>query len=54
MLRHAAATLVRKALGDRGREAAKSLLGHGTLAITDRYAEVDPALALEAASRIIA
>jgi integrase len=45
-LGHTAATLVRKALGDSGLDAARALLGQKTLAIADVYAEVDQELAV--------
>jgi integrase len=51
-LRHTAATLVRKALGDSGLDAARALLGQKTLAIADVYAEVDQELAVKAAKHL--
>jgi len=48
-LRHTAATEVRRALG---RDAARALLGHRTLTILDHYAEIDEALAVQAAKRM--
>ncbi len=48
-LRHTAATLTRRAMG---LDAARALLGHKKLAMTDDYAEIDKALAGEAARRL--
>lgn len=51
-IRHTTATIVRKEFGDKGREAAKALLGHKTLKVTDQYAEIDSELADAAARRL--
>lgn len=51
-LRHTAATLIRKALGDNGRDAIRALLGQKYLSVTDMYAEVDQSLAMKAAEAI--
>ncbi len=48
-LRHTAATLIRKELG---LDAARALLGQRSLAIADTYAELDQALAIEAAKKL--
>jgi len=48
-LRHTAATRARRELG---LDAARALLGHRHLAITDDYADLDAALAAEAAHRL--
>ena len=48
-LRHTAATLVRREMG---LDAARTLLGHRSLGITDTYAELDQALAVEAARKL--
>jgi len=48
-LRHTAATIIRREMG---LDAARALLGHKTLGITDTYAELDQALAIEAARKL--
>lgn len=48
-LRHTAATLTRKHVG---RDAARALLGQKTLGMIDLYAEIDEALATEAAAKL--
>jgi len=48
-LRHNAATRIRR---ERGIDAARAILGHRCLTITDVYAEIDQAVAIEAASRL--
>jgi len=48
-LRHTAATLVRKEIG---LDAARALLGHRSLAMTDDYAEIDRELADRAAQKL--
>ena len=47
-LRHTAATRIRKKLG---LDAARAMLGHQTLAMTDDYAEIDKTLAVKAARK---
>jgi integrase len=47
-LRHTAATRIRREMG---RDAARALLGHRHMKITDDYAEIDETLAVEAARR---
>lgn len=47
-LRHTAATRIRREMG---LDAARALLGHRSLAVTDTYAELDQALAAKAAGR---
>lgn len=49
-LRHTAATELRALFGP---EHAKAVLGHSSLKITDRYAELDAAKAIEAAKKIV-
>jgi len=51
-LRHTAATLVRKALGSAGLDAARALLGQKDLAVAEIYAEVDQSLAIQAAKML--
>ncbi len=48
-LRHTAATHIRQEMG---LDAARAVLGHRTLAVTDTYAEIDQALATEVAQRL--
>ena len=48
-IRHTAATLARRELG---LDAARALLGHRQMAITDEYAEIDRRLAAEVVQRI--
>jgi integrase len=48
-LRHNAATRIRK---ERGLDAARAVLGHRSLAITDTYAEIDQALAAKVAAEM--
>jgi len=48
-LRHTAATIIRREMG---LDAARALLGHRSLGITDTYAELDQALAVEAARKL--
>jgi len=48
-LRHTAGTIVRREMG---LDAARALLGHRTLGITDTYAELDAALARKAARKL--
>jgi len=48
-LRHTAATIVRREMG---LDAAWALLGHRSLGITDTYAELDQAPAVEAARKL--
>jgi integrase len=48
-LRHTAATVIRREMG---LDAARALLGHRSLGITDTYAELDQALAVEAARKL--
>ena len=48
-LRHTAATLIRKQLG---LDAARALLGQRSLAIADTYAELDQAVAIDAAKKL--
>jgi len=48
-LRHTAATVIRREMG---LDAARALLGHRSLGITDTYAELDTALAVEAARKL--
>ena len=48
-LRHTAATRIRKELG---LDAARAVLGHRNLKITDDYAELDEALAGKAAMKL--
>lgn len=48
-LRHNAATRIRK---ERGLDAARAVLGHRSLAITDTYAEIDQALAASVAAEL--
>ena len=48
-LRHTAATTIRREMG---LDAARALLGHRSLGITDTYAELDQALAVEAARKL--
>jgi len=48
-LRHTAATLIRREMG---LDAARALLGHKTLGMASHYAELDQALAIEAARRM--
>lgn len=48
-LRHTAATIIRREMG---LDAARALLGHRSLGITDTYAELDQTLAVEAAQKL--
>lgn len=48
-LRHPAATVVRREMAI---DAARALLSHRSLGITDSYAELDKALAVEAARKL--
>ena len=48
-LRHTAATVIRREMG---LDAARALLSHRSLGITDTYAELDKALAVEAARKL--
>jgi len=48
-LRHTAATIIRREMG---LDAARALLGHRSLGITDTCAELDQALAVEAARKL--
>jgi integrase len=48
-LRHTAATVIRREMG---LDAARAHLGHRSLGITDTYAELDQALAVEAARKL--
>jgi len=48
-LRHTAATKIRR---EKGLDAARAMLGHRTLAVTDTYAELDQALAVETAREL--
>ena len=48
-LRHSAATRIRK---EHGLDAARAILGHRSLAITETYAEIDAALASQVAAKL--
>jgi integrase len=48
-LRHTAATIIRREMG---LDAARALLGHRSLGITDTYAELDLSLAVETAKKL--